>query len=116
MINFEIVTKQIETACKTLEITDQNEVGMFIDFFNWYYEKYFEHFKREHKRLTTRSITTAIKNMWTLDEIKEDKDPLELLQELTEEYFDCKFSREIDYAITHFSCPEILASRYYRTY
>lgn len=116
MINLDIVEKQIETACKTLGITDQNEIEMFIDFFIWYYDRYFQCFKRVHKRLTTQSIATAIKNMWTLDEIKNDDDPLELLQELAEEYFSCTFSHEIDYAITHFSCPEILTSRYYGTY
>lgn len=113
MIDFEIVKKQIIKACKDLGITKINEMQVFVDFFKWYYEKYLEHFREEHKRLTTQSITTAIKNMMGFDEIKGNDDPLGILQDLAEKYFTCTFFYETDYSITHFSCPEILQNRIY---
>lgn len=113
MMNFEIVKKQIVVACKNLGIADIEEIRIFVDFFKWYYEKYFEYFEEEHKRLTTQSITTAIENMWGFDDVKGDDDPLGVLQTLAEKYFTCEFSHGTDYAITHFSCPEILQNRIY---
>ena len=116
MMNFEIVKKQIIKACKDLEITDMEEIRIFVDFFRWYYKKYFEYFKQEHKRLTTQSITTAIENMLSFDEIMGNDEPLGALQDLAEKYFTCEFSHGTDYAITHFSCPEILQNRIYELF
>ena len=116
MMNFEIVKKQIIKACKDLEITDIEEIRIFVNFFCWYYEKYFQYFKQEHKRLTTKSIKTAIKNMRGYDEIVGDDDPLGTLQDLAEKYFTCEFSHGTDYSITHFSCTEILQNRIYELF
>jgi len=113
MMNFEIVKRQIIKACKDLEVTDIEEIRVFVDFFEWYYKEYFRHFKQEHKRLSTKSITTAIENMLSFDEVKGADDPICVLEDLAEKYFTCEFSHGTDYSITHFACPEILQNRFY---
>lgn len=116
MMNFEIVKKQIIKACKDLEVTDLEEIRVFVDFFRWYYKKYFQYFKKEHKRLTTDSIENAICSMMEFEEIMGADDQLGTLQNLAEKYFTCEFSHGTDYAITHFSCPEILQNRIYELF
>lgn len=116
MMNFEIVKKQIIKACKDLEITEIEDMRMFVDFFKWYYQKYFEYFRTEHKRLTTESIENAIYHMMMFDAIMGADDGLKALQDLAEKYFTCEFSHGTDYSITHFSCPEILQNRIYELY
>lgn len=116
MIDFEIVKRQILSACKDLDITDIEVIKVFVYFFRWYYARYFKRFKREHKRLTTQSIEVAISNMLSFDEIMGSDDPVEALKELAEKYFICEFSQGTDYSITHFSCPEILQNRIYEVW
>lgn len=113
IIDFEIVKRQIIKACKNLDISDMETMRMFVDFFRWYYQKYFEYFHTEHKRLTVGSIEKVIYNIIGFDEIMGADDGLGILQDLAEKYFTCEFSHGTDYSITHFSCPEILQNRIY---
>lgn len=112
-MNFEIVKRQIIKACKDLEVTNIEEIRVFVDFFKWYYEIYLKYFGIEHKRLTTESITKAIDSINSFDEINGADNKLETLQDLAEQYFNCEFSHGTDYSITHFSCPKILQNRIY---
>ena len=114
-MNFEIVKKQIFSACKNLGIKQMGTVKLFIDFFYWYYERYREIFQRDHKNLKTVSIQTVISNIMDFDDIMNDEEPLEIMKLLAEKYFTCQFSGRTDYSITHFACPEILQNRMFET-
>ena len=110
MIDFEIVKRQIIKACKNQGIDEVKDMRAFVDFFRWYYQRYFECFGREHKRLTTESVENAI--YYTRSFLTNDGG-MELLKELAEQYFICEFSKGTDYSITHFACPGILQNRIY---
>ena len=113
MIDFEIVKRQIIKACKNLEITNIEDMRTFTEFFRWYYQRYFELFGKEHKRVTVSSIEYAIYGMTRFDEIMGADDKVAVLQELAEQYFSCEFTQGTDYSISHFAVPGILQNRIY---
>jgi len=114
-LNFEIVKRQVFSACKNLGIKQMGTVKLFIDFFYWYYGRYHEIFRKDHKNLKTVSIEGVISNIMSFDDIMYDDEPIEVLKMLAEKYFTCQFSSRTDYSITHFACPEILQNRMFET-
>lgn len=114
-MDFDIVKRQIVRACRELDIKELDEIRKYVQFFKWYYDKYFDIFGKEHIHLKTDTVKSVIQNIVIAEDDIATTFDYDDLTDMALQYFSIDFKKKCDFSIVHFSSLEIIRNRYYET-
>lgn len=111
-INWNILKKQIRKAC--IEIDQEPNTVYCYKIVKYYFEKYREHFGKNHPRLTTAVVYSILEKLLYGTETFEPHDTSEW-QALIDSYFDTRF-KDCDYHIMHFLSDTVINNRFFEEF
>lgn len=113
-IDYEILKRQIRSACKQEELDDEEEVNDIVEIIIYYFKAYHSSFGIYHPRVKQTVMRKVVLNIHYPDSEIVDGADVDDYKEMIDKHFETRYDN-CDYHISHFFTGRITENRFYET-